>query len=72
MTDDEEQRLQTDMLRGIADELEELNAHVRAYLQVIAINLLAGPCGPGEKGRSDRDEAAIGLLEHVKRYREET
>ena len=60
------QQEQADMLREIADELEELNGHILAYLETMALSLLA-PCGPasGEADKQAREAAATKLLQHV-------
>lgn len=53
----------------IADELHELNDHVKAYLETMAQSLLVD-CTPDEAGKKGREVAAIKLLRHVQKYRE--
>lgn len=65
------QQEQANMLKEVADELEELNSHFLAYLKIMALNLLT-PCGPGsdDQAQKGREAAALELLQHVKKARE--
>jgi len=58
----------------VADELEELNGHILAYLETMALTLL-GDCGGDpakmEANRQAREGAALRLLKHVEESRED-
>jgi hypothetical protein len=60
------------MLKEIADELEELNGHILAYLETMALSLL-GDCGGDptqmEASKKARETAATKLLGHVEEAR---
>jgi len=61
-----EDELTTNALQDIHDDLEELNGHIRAYLETMAVTLLA-PCGPDstEAAAKAREAAALKLLGHA-------
>ena len=61
-----EEERQTNRLAGIEGELEDLNSHFLAYLEVMALTLL-NPCGPtsSEADKQAREATALKLLKHV-------
>jgi hypothetical protein len=58
-----EEQMQTDALESICDELNELNDHIKVYLKFMALSVLAGTCGDGNK--KAREAAAINVLNYV-------